>query len=218
MILNALKICGIKSSATARFCAEQGVGALGVVFFPASPRHVTTEQAAEIFQGVPDAIARVGVFVDMPIVQLLRTAQIAGLTTIQMHGSESNADIALALQAGYRVIKVLKSSGMELIQDVKQLPQRAGVMLELSAGKLPGGNGSAWEWASAAPLAALRDFALAGGLSAETLIQAARDSHAAAFDLSSSVESRPGVKDHRKIRELVSVARQLESDTNFWRV
>jgi phosphoribosylanthranilate isomerase len=217
MQLNALKICGISDPDTARFCAEQGVGAVGVVFFEKSPRNVSAAQAAEVLGALPATIAKVGVFVNMPISDLLKTAAKAGLTTIQMHGSESNADIEIALKAGYRVIKVLKSAGMQLIEDAKRLPGDAGVMVELSAGKLPGGNGSEWHWASASELATLTDFALAGGLSAGNLITAVTESQAVAFDLSSSVESQPGVKDRKKISEIVSLAKSLNNEKIFWR-
>jgi len=217
MQLNSLKICGIKSSATARFCAQQGVGALGVVFFPRSPRCVSADQAAEVLGSLPETIAKVGVFVNMPIDTLLRTAETAGLTTIQMHGIESSEDIEVALKAGYRVIKVLKSAGTQLVLDAKRLPGNTGVMVELSAGDLPGGNGAAWDWASAAELAKVSDFALAGGLSAGNLLAAAKSSNAVAFDLSSSVESEPGVKDHNMILEIVSLAKNLNNEKIFWR-
>ena len=216
MNLNALKICGITSNETAHFCAQQGVGALGVVFFPKSPRNVTALQAAEVFNALPEYIAKVGVFVNMPIKILLKTAQTAGLTTIQMHGGESSEDIELALNAGYRVIKVLKSAQKQLVEEAALLPQRAGIMVELSAGNLPGGNGTVWDWRTAAQLAKLRDFALAGGLTAANLIQAVDESNAAAVDLSSAVESSPGIKDHKKILELVKVADHLKNDKIFW--
>ena len=216
MKLNSLKICGITSNETARFCAQQGVGALGVVFFPKSPRNVTALQAAEVFDSLPESIAKVGVFVNMPIEMLLETAHTAGLTTVQMHGDESIEDIEFALNAGYRVIKVLKSTGKQLIKEASLLPTKTGIMIELSVGNLPGGNGVVWDWRTAAPLAELRDFALAGGLAATNLIQAAGESNATAFDLSSAVESKPGIKDHRKISALVKVANNLNNDMVFW--
>lgn len=217
MRLHGLKICGITSSESACFCAEHGVGALGVVFYPPSPRHVSAQQAANIFQSVPASVAKVGVFVDMPVELVLKIAAEAGLTTIQLHGSESGSDIQLALQAGYRVIKVLKSSREKLLKDADNLPQQTGVMVESSFGLLPGGNGAAWEWADAAVLSGKHDFALAGGLTAANLPQAAATSGANAFDLSSAVESQPGIKDHHKILELVAAANLLKCDKIFWR-
>lgn len=217
MQLNALKICGISDHETALFCAAQGVGAVGVVFYPKSPRNVSAKKAAEVLAPLPHDIAKVGVFVNMPIDELLKTADIAGLTTVQMHGCESNADIERAMQGGFRVIKVLKTSGKELLKDANSLPPRTGVMVELSKGTLPGGNGAVWNWEDAASLSGRYDFALAGGLTAENLLEAAASSGATAFDLSSAVESTPGIKDHNKIAQLTASAKKLNLQKIFWR-
>lgn len=217
MRLHSLKICGISDPETASFCAEQGAGAIGVVFFPKSPRNVSAECAAEVLAPLPDDVAKVGVFVNMPIDDLLKTAESAGLTTVQMHGSESNADIKKALLAGYKVIKVLKTTGKRLINDVQNLPQGTGVMVELSKGSFPGGNGAVWAWETASILSGRYNFALAGGLTANNLQEASEASGATALDLSSAVESAPGVKDFNKIIELISVAENLELNKIFWR-
>ncbi len=217
MKLHSLKICGISDPDTALFCAEQGAGAIGVVFFPKSPRNVTAEQAAEVLAPLPPDVAKVGVFVNMPIDELLQTAKTAGLTTIQMHGSESNEDIKTALHSGYRVIKVLKSSGEQLLKDANNLPPKTGVMVELSQGILPGGNGTAWDWTTASILSGKHSFALAGGLTSQNLKEASEKSCAKAFDLSSAVEKAPGVKDRSKIIELVNAANNLKLNKIFWR-
>ncbi len=217
MKLNSLKICGISDPDTALFCAEQGAGAIGVVFFPKSPRNVSAQQAAEVLAPLPEGVAKVGVFVNMPIEKLLQTAKTAKLTTIQMHGHESNDDIERALHSGYRVIKVLKSSGEQLLKDADNLPPKSGVMVELSQGILPGGNGAAWNWTKASILNGKHSFALAGGLTAKNLQEAAMASCATAFDLSSAVENAPGVKDRNKIIELINVAENLNLNTIFWR-
>ena len=217
MRLYGLKICGISDSETALFCAEQGAGAIGVVFFPKSPRNVSAVQAAEILAPLPPEVAKVGVFVNMPIDVLLQAAETTGLTTVQMHGRESNADIERAQEAGYRVIKVLKSSGEQLLKNADNLPPGTGVMVELSKGSLPGGNGAEWDWTTASILAGKHRFALAGGLTAKNLEEASVASNATAFDLSSAVESAPGVKDRSKIIELINVAKNLKLNTIFWR-
>lgn len=203
MLISNLKICGITTRETARFCAEAGAGALGVVFFNKSPRHVTPQQALEIFAELPARVARVGVFVDMPTAELIATARAAALHTIQLHGSEPLADIIAVQRAGFHVIKVLKTTGPSLLDAARALPSTVGILLECGHGTLPGGNGAAWSWAEAAPLASVRPFALAGGLTPDTLLEAARLSHAVAWDISSGVEARPGVKDHAAILRTV---------------
>ncbi|MDR2849397.1 MAG: phosphoribosylanthranilate isomerase [Verrucomicrobiota bacterium] len=202
MFLTNLKICGITSPDTARFCAEAGAGALGVVFFDKSPRRVTPRQARAIFDGLPERIARVGVFVNRPRAECIRMAREAGLDTVQLHGDESADDIAAAQDAGFRVIKVLRAAGEKLLETAERVSETAGILIECGTGTLPGGNGAAWDWAAAAPLAAVRPFGVAGGLNARNIAQAARLSGAAAWDVSSGVETAPGVKDPAAIAEL----------------
>jgi phosphoribosylanthranilate isomerase len=204
MMLPNLKICGITTCATARFCAEAGAGALGAVFFKRSPRFVTPQQARELFEGLPAHVTRVGVFVDMPTPELIDTAREARLDTVQLHGSETLADILAAQQAGFHVVKVLKITGEHLLQAASLLPATAGILVECGRGTLPGGNGAVWNWADAAPLAALRPFALAGGLTPDNLPDAARLSKAVAWDISSGVETAPGVKNHDAILKTVA--------------
>ncbi len=219
MFFPNLKICGVTTRETARFCAEAGAGALGAVFFKKSPRYVTPCQARALFEGLPARVSRVGVFVDMPADELIAAAREAGLDTVQLHGSEPLSDIEAAQRAGFHVIKVLKVTGAELVEAARRLPASAGILVECGRGTLPGGNGAAWNWADAAPLAAARPFALAGGLTPENLLEAVRLSRAVACDVSSGVETAPGVKNHAAVLELLQSARHLEAiDKNpFWK-
>jgi indole-3-glycerol phosphate synthase len=198
-----LKICGITSRATAQFCAELGVGALGAVFYEKSPRHVSPAQARALFDGLPRRVARVGVFVDRPVDELLAIAREAALDTVQLHGHEPVETILAVQQAGFHVIKVLKVTGGQLLQAAQALPRDCGILVECGQGTLPGGNGAAWNWMDAEPLAGVRPFALAGGLTPDNLLEAIRLSRAVAWDVSSGVERSPGVKDHEAITRLM---------------
>lgn len=214
-----LKICGITSPETALFCAEAGAGALGVIFFPRSPRYVTPERARLIFEAVPDRVARVGVFVDLPPEQVIGIARAAGLDTVQLHGSEPVETVDAALDAGFSVVKVLKSIGDNLLRSARAIPQEVEILVECGRGTLPGGNGAVWNWADAAPLADLRPFAVAGGLTPRNLAEAARLSRATAWDVSSGVECAPGVKDPAAVQELMKSARALSQahHAHFWK-
>ena len=218
MMITNLKICGITTRETARFCAENGVGALGVIFYRKSPRRVTPEQARSLFEDLPAAVARVGVFVDEPADGVVAAAHAAALTAVQLHGDEPLETVLGAQRAGFRVVKVLKSAGKKLLEDASRLPPTVGILVECGRGTLPGGNGAAWSWAEAAPLAALRPFAVAGGLTPQNLAEAARLSRAAAWDVSSGVENAPGKKNHETILELVKTARMIapSSPEPFW--
>jgi len=211
MFIPNLKICGITTRDTACFCAEAGAGALGAVFYKKSPRYVTPPHARMLFEGLPRAVARVGVFVDTPSDELLATAREAQLDTIQLHGNESLIDIEAAQQADFHVIKVLKVSGRQLVDAASQLPASVGILVECGKGTLPGGNGSVWNWADAALLATVRPFALAGGLTPQNLVAAASLSKALAWDISSGVENAPGIKDH------AAILKTLETLTDFLR-
>jgi len=219
MFFPNLKICGITTRETARFCAEAGVGALGAVFFKKSPRCVTPQQARSLFEGLPARVARVGVFVNEPVSELIAIAREAALGTVQLHGDEPLETVCALLRAGLHVVKVLKTTGKKMLEEARALPTSAGILLECGQGTLPGGNGATWNWADAAPLAALRPFALAGGLTPQNMKEAARLSKAAAWDVSSGVETAPGIKDPAAIFELVKNAEQIEAviDTCFWK-
>ena len=205
-----VKICGIRYPETAAYCVNRGAGALGAVFYPPSPRYVAPVVARAIFEEVPENVARVGVFVNPPLDALLETARIARLTTVQLHGAETPATMRAVADAGYRVVKAVKSA-----DEAVSLPPFVGALLECSRGTLPGGNGASWNWAEAKPLSAQRPIAVAGGLTPENLACAAAASGAAALDVSSGAESSPGVKDRAKIASFLASAAGLQTG-RFW--
>ena len=219
MFLTNLKICGITTRETALFCARAGIGALGAVFFKPSPRYVSPQQARALFEGLPPRIARVGVFVDLKADEVIAIANVAALDTVQLHGNESPADAAALRLAGFHVVKVLKSTGKKLVADASLFPSDVGILVESGRGTLPGGNGAAWDWAAARPLSTRRPLGLAGGLTALNLIEATQAAHAAAWDVSSGVETAPGVKDHGAVTQLAFAARALSGAATgaFWK-
>lgn len=209
MFVPFAKICGITRRQDALFCADAGAGALGAVFYAKSPRNVTAAQARRMFAGLPAEIARVGVFVNAPVDTMLAIAREAGLDTIQMHGEETVAVIESVLRAGFHVVQAIKRTGPALLTAGRALPLPVGVLVECGRGALPGGNGLAWNWSAAAPLAEFRPFAIAGGLNPENLAMVARDSRASGLDTSSGVESAPGVKDEAAVRAFLRAAAEL---------
>ena len=219
MNLPNLKICGITTRETARFCAEAGVGALGAVFFKKSPRYVTAKQARAMFEALPTHLARVGVFVNTSAEEMIAIAREAALDTVQMHGTEPQADIDKVEGAGFLVVKVLVATGENLLKAARALPASVGILVECGQGILPGGNGAAWRWEDAAPLADLRPFAVAGGLTPQNFLKAARLSRATAWDVSSGVETAPGIKGHDRIRALVNTAMRHNDPSSppFWK-
>lgn len=211
------KICGITQLRTAELCAELGFGAVGFVFHPGSPRNIAPTAAGEITRRLPSSLAKVGVFVDEAVASILEIARTAGLTAIQLHGSEDAATVKSIQQAGYKVVKVVKATDEKARELVEALPPETSVLLECGRGVLPGGNGAVWDWAAARSFETTLPLGIAGGLGASNIAKAIADSGAVAYDISSGVESSPGVKDEPSIRRLASVLQNIEGFPRpFW--
>ena len=212
------KICGITQLRTAELCVGLGFGAVGFVFHQESPRNISAAAAGEITKRLPSSVARVGVFVDKAVGYMLETALTAGLSAIQLHGNEDAATIQSLQHAGYKVVKVVKSTDGNAHKLVESLPPGTSILLECGKGVLPGGNGAAWDWAAARAFATGLPLGIAGGLNASNIVKAIEVSGAIAYDISSGVESSPGVKDETAIMQL---ANQLEdvhlSLRPFWK-
>jgi phosphoribosylanthranilate isomerase len=204
-----IKLCGQTRPDEAAACAEAGADAVGVIFHAASPRHVEPARAREIVRALPPGFPVVGVFADTPAESVAHIAAEAGLSIVQLHGTETSDAIAFLQARGLRVIKVLKSRGADLLREARALPPQCGILVEAGKGPLPGGNATAWNWAEAAPLANERPFALAGGLTPMNVEQAILAAHPSAVDLSSGVEDSPGRKNLEKSRRLVETVRHI---------
>ena len=161
-----VKICGLTTPGGAAACVAVGVDAVGLVFHPPSPRHLSTAQAHEIAAAVPAGVMKVGVFVEQDADAIRRVADKVGLDVAQLHRPATAAEIATLQAAGLRVVALLRTTGENLLRDAAQVPDSAGVLVECGHGRLPGGTGATWAWGEAAALAAMRPFAVAGGLSA----------------------------------------------------
>lgn len=203
-----IKICGQTRPDEAAACAAAGADAVGVIFHPDSPRSLDTAQARDIIQALPAGFPVIGVFVDQPAATLMRLAEKAGLTRVQLHGNEPPEVVEALLAHGFRVIKVLKNPAT-LFREEAALPGACGLLVECGKGALPGGNGSAWNWSDARMLGDARPFALAGGLGPDNAAAAAYAAHPSALDVCSGVESEPGRKDPDKIRRLLQAVRAL---------
>ena len=206
-----VKICGLTSPEGIAAAVSAGARYLGFVFFAKSPRHVTPEQAAALAAEVPLGIAKVGLFVN-PDDALLQTvlAQVP-LDMIQLHGSESPARVTEV--RALTGLPVMKAVGVAEPRDLDALWDYGLVadMLLIDAkppkdAELPGGNGLAFDWRLLAGRQVLKPWLLAGGLTPENVTQALRLTRAPGVDVSSGVESAPGVKDPDRIRDFIARA------------
>lgn len=203
-----IKICGIRDAAAARAAADAGADAIGMVFVPRSPRHVTMDQAREILAALPAFVEAVGLFVDKPIEQVLDIAHDLCLGAVQLHGSETPAEIAELVPL--RVIKSLPFSA-DLPSQLPQWRAACGVLIDTPSlgAELPGGGGRVFDWAALAAMK-LDSIVLAGGLTPDNVGQAVRTVHPYAVDVSSGVESSRGVKSHDLIRRFCDAVRAAD--------
>ena len=207
----SVKVCGLTGDEGLAAAIDAGARYVGFVFFPKSPRHVSPAQAAALAVQVPMGVAKVGLFVNPDDATLTATLEEVPLDMIQLHGDESPARVAeVRALTGLPVIKAVGISGPA---DLDQLWDYGLVadMLLIDAkppqdAALPGGNGLAFDWRLLAGRQILKPWLLAGGLTPENVHEAIRLTRAQGVDVSSGVESAPGVKDPDRIRRFIARA------------
>lgn len=207
----SVKICGLSQPESVDAALKAGARYLGFVFFEKSPRNVTPSEAAALTADVPLGIARVGLFVNPDDAALQGTLAQVPLDIIQLHGHESPARVAEV--KALTGLPVMKAVGISEPADLDALWDYGLVadMLLVDAkppkdAVLPGGNGLAFDWRLLVGRQMVRPWLLAGGLTPDNVAQAIRLTRAPGVDVSSGVESAPGVKDVEKIRQFVSRA------------
>lgn len=202
------KICGITRAEDAQVAIDHGAHALGFVFAPSSPRALTRDQAAVLVRSLPPFVSKVGLFVDASREEVLDIAARVGLDTVQLHGDEDPKTCA-AVQQVVPVVKAFRVQGPETV--VRMQSYRgcaAGFLLDAYVPGRHGGTGTRFDWVLAVEAKALGvPIILAGGLDSVNVAEAIQVVRPFAVDVSSGVESAPGHKDPRKLREfLVAVS------------
>ncbi len=210
----AVKICGLSTLESVAAAALGGAKFAGFVFYPPSPRNLSPEQAAPLVAGVPSGISRVGVFVDPGDELLERVLAKAPLDLIQLHGEESPERVgAIKKKFGKPAIKAIKiSSEADLGEAARYFAAADWLMFDARPPKesaRPGGNALAFDWELLRARRWPLPWMLSGGLNPGNLGEAVRISGATAVDVSSGVESRPGVKDTAKIGQFLAAARRI---------
>src|SRR5438128_1779981 len=209
------KICGLSSEAAVAAAVEGGAAYLGFNFYKPSPRAVNPARAAGLCVAVPSGVQRVAIFVDAEDDAIRAVLDVAPIDILQFHGHESPDRVADAKVRFHRpVMKAIAVAAPEDALAAARYETAADMLLfdakpPRRADALPGGNGLAFDWRLIAGGEWRRPWMLSGGLTAELLAEAVRISGAAAVDVSSGVERRPGDKDPDKIREFLRVARSL---------
>lgn len=187
-----VKICGITRRQDALLAVELGAWAVGFVFWPGSPRYCDPRIARAIINALPPTVVTAGVFVDQPAGHVRMVAEESGITTIQLHGRES---VLFAQSLGRPVFRAVAVTNGFTAESLDEIPSDITVLLDAFDPATHGGTGRTIDWSAAASAASRRPVILAGGLNAGNIAEAVRHVRPRAVDLSSGVESAPGVKD-----------------------
>ena len=205
-------MCGLRTAGDVAAAAEAGAQYIGFVFFPRSPRSITLDDAATLALAAPEGIAKVALVVDMDDAGLDALVAAVPLDMLQLHGHETPKRVA-EIKARYG-LPVMKAIGIEDASDLPQIDQYSSVADQLlidakppKGAALPGGNALAFDWSLIAGRRWALPWMLAGGLTPENAALAVERTGARQLDVSSGIESAPGVKDAGLMRAFAAAAR-----------
>lgn len=202
-----VKICGITRREDALAAIDAGADALGLVFYPPSPRCVTPAQAAEITRGLPPFVTLVGLFVNADAESIAEAVAAAGIGLIQFHGNECPDYCA---SHGRPWIKALRmKDDLDLQRAAEDYRDAGALLLDSYRPGVPGGTGDTFDW-DRIPSELAGRVILAGGLDEDNVTEAIRRVRPYAVDVSGGVESDKGIKDVRKIQAFIRGVRLAE--------
>ncbi len=211
-----VKVCGLSTPETVRSAVEGGADFIGLVFFAKSPRNVTIQRAAELASIAKAAgVGVVAVTVDAPSILLDEIGAVVAPDLFQLHGSETPAGVAqvrdLTSTRTIRALRVAQACDLEAAKAFEAATDYLMFDAKAPPGALlPGGNGAAFDWSILSGRTFAKPWFLAGGLNAANVGQAIAQSGAGLVDVSSGVESAPGVKDPFLIEAFLKAVRRAE--------
>ncbi len=211
-----IKICGLRTDEAVDAALAAGADLIGFVFFPKSPRNVSLDEAVRLAAPARGRAKVVALVVDADDAALAAIATRLAPDLLQLHGRESPERVAAIRRV--TGIAVMKALPIAESSDLASLPAHAAVadriLFDAKPPKtpeaLPGGNGLSFDWRLVADLDPGRPVMLSGGLTPETVAEAIAVTGVAAIDVSSGVESAPGVKDPARIRAFIENARAAD--------
>lgn len=196
-----VKICGITRLEDAQAAIRLGADAIGLVFYPPSPRAVTREQAASIVSSLPPFVTVVGLFVNASDSELSEVLEHVPLDLMQFHGEESPQACAGHGRPWIKAVRMRPSVDLEQI--AQEYAEASGLLLDTYQAGVPGGTGQTFDW-DRIPGELASKVILAGGLNPDNVEQAIRQIHPYAVDVSGGVEAAKGIKDEAKMAAFIA--------------
>ncbi|MGD8912312.1 MAG: phosphoribosylanthranilate isomerase [Candidatus Thiodiazotropha sp.] len=202
-----IKICGITRIEDAADAVRLGADAIGLVFYPPSPRAVSLDQARAIVKSLPPFVTVVGLFVNQDRAVIEKCIHEVQIDLLQFHGDES-AEACRGYDRPW--IKAIRMrEGIDLIEAERTYSSASGLLLDSYKAGIPGGTGECFDWRRIPTTLASR-IILAGGLDATNVVQAIQQVHPYAVDVSGGVERSKGVKDAAKIEAFIAGVKRAD--------
>ncbi len=195
-----VKICGITRAQDAQDAVRLGADAIGLVFYPDSPRAVSVAQAAEIVRHLPPFVTVVALFVNAACADIAAVLQQVRVDLIQFHGEESPEECAGHGRPWIKAVRMRPQTDLTAVQ--QRYAGAAALLLDTYQAGTPGGTGTAFDW-SLIPAEMAGSIVLAGGLTPANVEQAVREVRPYAVDVSGGVEREKGIKDAEKIAAFI---------------
>ena len=205
--MTRIKICGITRAEDALAAARSGADAIGLVFYQRSPRHVSVAQAEQLAEALPPFVTVVGLFVNAEAAFVREVLASVPLDMLQFHGDETPEYCEQFDRPYLKAIRV--KAGVDLLQCASDFRSAKGLLLDAHVEGIPGGTGTAFDWAlipKQLPLPVI----LSGGLDAENVAAAIKQVQPYAVDVSSGVEAGKGIKDAAKVAAFINEVKQID--------
>jgi len=200
MLRTRIKICGITRAEDATAVVDAGADALGLVFYPPSPRAVDIAAAKIIVAAVPAFVSVTALFVNPTVEEVQSVLDSVRIDLLQFHGDEEDAFCRQFNRPYIKALRVRQAS--DLVASCLRFPNALGILLDSYKPGVPGGTGETFDW-SLVPATPPKPIILAGGLAPENVAAAIEQVAPFAVDISGGVEAAKGIKDHGKINEFV---------------
>ena len=191
-----VKICGITRPEDALAAVRHGADAIGLVFYPPSPRAVTPDQAARIVAVLPPFITAVGLFVNANPEQIEQTLERVSLGLLQFHGNEAPEQCSVYGRPYMKAVRMRDDVDLQKVSE--RYGDSAGLLLDAYQKGVPGGTGQRFDW-NRIPVQQRGSIVLAGGLDPDNIERAVREVQPYGVDVSGGVEREKGIKDEEKI-------------------